>query len=118
MEVYAHRRKYWQEIGAVLTVTDRDARSAYLDEIRRKLTRYGMPEQMPERWPLRRRLYLKTVNTLSPLLTRGVFGSRKRELGLDWPADAETMIGMRRLTSLQECVETVLNDDVPGDLVE
>lgn len=28
------------------------------------------------------------------------------------------MIGMQRLTSLQHCVETVLVDDVPGDLVE
>ena len=46
------------------------------------------------------------------------FGERKRELGLDWPAEAETMIGMQRLTSLQRCVETVLADDIPGDLVE
>jgi O-methyltransferase len=28
------------------------------------------------------------------------------------------MIGMQRLTSLQHCVETVLADDIPGDLVE
>ena len=28
------------------------------------------------------------------------------------------MIGMQRLTSLQRCVETVLADDIPGDLVE
>ncbi len=32
---------------------------------------------------------------------------------MDWPADAETMMGMRRLTSLQQCVETVLNEDIP-----
>ncbi len=46
------------------------------------------------------------------------FDEQKRNLGLDWPAQAETMIGMRRLTSLQSCVETVLSDDIPGDLVE
>ncbi len=28
------------------------------------------------------------------------------------------MIGMERLTSLQQCVETVLAEDIPGDLVE
>ena len=28
------------------------------------------------------------------------------------------MVGMQRLTSLQQCVETVLAEDVPGDLVE
>ena len=74
---------------------------------------------MPAQWPLRRRLLLKTVNTLNPMLRRiDPFGQRKRDLGLDWPAEAETMIGMQRLTSLQHCVETVLADDIPGDLVE
>jgi O-methyltransferase len=107
------------EIGAVLNVTEGDARAASLDLIRRKLTRYGIEEQMPPRWPLRRRLLLRTVNTLNPMLRRtSPFGHAKRDLGLDWPANAETMIGMQRLTSLQHCVETVLADDVPGDLVE
>ena len=46
------------------------------------------------------------------------FGRRKRDLGLYWPPEAETMIGMQRLTSLQRCVETVLADDIPGDLIE
>jgi O-methyltransferase len=107
------------EIGAVLTVTDRDVRSRYLDLIRRNLTRYGMHERTPAQWPMRRRVLLKTVNAVMPMLNRATpFGQSKRELGLDWPAAAETMIGMRRLTSLQQCVETVLDDDVPGDLVE
>jgi O-methyltransferase len=78
-----------------------------------------MHERMPARWPLRRRLLLKTFNTLNAMGMRtSPFGQRKRDLGLDWPAEAETMIGMQRLTSLQRCVETVLADDVPGDLVE
>jgi hypothetical protein len=41
-----------------------------------------------------------------------------RELGWDWPDDAETMIGMARLGCIQECVETALRDQVPGDLME
>lgn len=99
--------------------TEGDARSASLDLIRRQLTRTGIREQMPLRWPLRRRLLLKTVNALNPMLMhRSPFGQRKRDLSLDWPADAETMIGMQRLTSLQRCVETVLAGDIPGDLVE
>ena len=52
------------------------------------------------------------------LVRRRPFDKHKRDLGLDWPVEALTMIGMKRLTSLQECVETVLRDDVPGDLVE
>jgi O-methyltransferase len=100
-------------------VTDYDVRSLYLDLIRRNLTRYGMHERMPARWPLRRRLLFKTANTLNAM-RHGMspFDERKRDLGLDWPAEAETMIGMQRLTSLQRCVETVLADDIPGDLVE
>jgi len=42
----------------------------------------------------------------------------EREVGLDWPAHAETMIGIKRLDALQRCVETVLADGVNGDLVE
>jgi O-methyltransferase len=98
-----------------LTVTDRDARSLYLDLIRRDLTRYGIDELVPVRWPLRRPL-LKTLSLM--LVRKRLFDRRKRDLGLDWPADAETMIGMQRLTSLQRSVETVLADDIPGDLVE
>ena len=102
-----------------MTVTDYDVRSLYLDLLRRNLTRYGMHEQMPAHWPLRRRLLLKVVNTVLPRITgMNTPDQNKRELGLDWPAEAETMIGMRRLTSLQQSVETVLNDDIPGDLIE
>lgn len=107
------------EIGTVLAVTDREAPSLYLDRIRRELTRYGMRERMPAEWSLRRRLLVRTYGTLAPIVMRtNPFGERKRDLGLDWPAEAETMIGMQRLTSLQHCVETVLADDIPGDLVE
>jgi O-methyltransferase len=102
-----------------VTITDHDVRSLYLDLLRRNLTRYGMHERVPSEWPLRRRLLLKTVNTLTPVLRGSTSSDRSaRDLGLDWPAEAETMIGMERLTSLQHCVETVLEEDVPGDLIE
>jgi O-methyltransferase len=38
--------------------------------------------------------------------------------GEDWPSLAHTMIGLKRLDNLQECVETVIKDEVPGDLIE
>jgi len=41
-----------------------------------------------------------------------------REAGLDWPARAESMIGLHRMDNLRYCVEEVLRDDVPGDLIE
>lgn len=99
-----------------MTVTHRDSRSAYLDLLRRDLTRYGSDELVPVGWGLLHRPLFKLGNLM--LVRKRAFDSRKRDLGLDWPADALTMIGMKRLTSLQECVETVLAEDVPGDLVE
>jgi hypothetical protein len=48
-------------------------------------------------------------------------GPLKHELrydGRDWPLFGETMIGVRRLDQLQEAVETVLAERVPGDLIE
>ncbi|HEY3265402.1 MAG TPA: TylF/MycF family methyltransferase [Armatimonadota bacterium] len=41
-----------------------------------------------------------------------------REDGADWPAYAHTMVGLHRLNNIQFCVESVLNDNVPGDLIE
>lgn len=42
----------------------------------------------------------------------------EREEGRSWPSYADTMVGLRRLDNLQECIESVLHDDVPGDLIE
>lgn len=41
-----------------------------------------------------------------------------RIVGKGWPSSAHTMIGLRRLENIQSCVETVLKDGVPGDLLE
>ncbi len=106
-----------------MTVTDRDmrspfldTRSAYLNLLRRSLTRYGSDELVPVGWNFLGRPLFNTRNLL--LVRKRPFNEHARKLGLDWPADALTMIGMQRLTSLQHCVETVLEEDVPGDLVE
>ena len=46
------------------------------------------------------------------------YDPKLREMGWDWPARAESMIGLRRMDNIQECIQTVLRDDVPGDLIE
>ena len=46
------------------------------------------------------------------------YDPRERENGRDWPPRAESMIGLRRMDNIQFCVETVLRDGVPGDLIE
>ena len=46
------------------------------------------------------------------------FDESVRAEGLDWPARAHTMIGLKRLANVRTCVESVLADGVPGDLIE
>ncbi len=41
-----------------------------------------------------------------------------RETGRDIPSQAHSMIGLRRMNNLQSCIEQVLADGVPGDLIE
>src|SRR5262245_25903556 len=38
--------------------------------------------------------------------------------GWGWPARAMSMIGLRRLNNLERCVEYVMANDVPGDVIE
>ena len=46
------------------------------------------------------------------------FDLKLRTGGHDWPRHAKTMIGVKGLDNLQRCVETVLHEGIPGDLVE
>ena len=46
------------------------------------------------------------------------FDPEQRTEGRDWPPTADTMVGLKRLDNLQACVESVLRDRVPGDLIE
>jgi O-methyltransferase len=41
-----------------------------------------------------------------------------RENGKDWPVRGTTMVGMRRLDQLQRCIETIVADSIPGDVIE
>ena len=38
--------------------------------------------------------------------------------GFDWPLQGLTMVGLKRLDDLQECVESVVDQGVVGDLIE
>lgn len=46
------------------------------------------------------------------------FDEQARELGMDLPTEAHTMVGRRRLDHVQQCLERVIADGVPGDFVE
>lgn len=46
------------------------------------------------------------------------YDAQARENGLDWPVRAESMIGLKRMSNIQHCIEQIVRDDVPGDLIE
>jgi len=76
------------------------ARNLYLDLLIKTLTNtiYGDPSINP-------------ANT-------GPFQLKLRLEGRDWPAVAHTMIGVRRLENVRELAQQVIDEGIPGDLVE
>jgi len=42
----------------------------------------------------------------------------QRREGLDWPANAETMVGLKRLENILYCISEIFYKKVPGDLIE
>jgi hypothetical protein len=70
-----------------------------------------------------KRFFVNVLSTLARLndwqiVKNVVFTDGEREQGLGWPIQADTMIGLKRLDNIQFCVENVLKDDIPGDLIE
>lgn len=93
----------------------------YLDLMKRCLTNSlnGDREMQVVRSNGLRTTLLNTV--LKPdwhIVEKRPYDPEKRANGRDWPASAETMIGLKRLDNLQRCVEDILHENVPGDLIE
>lgn len=41
-----------------------------------------------------------------------------RAAGMDWPPEAESMIGLARMDNLMQCLLSVLDEGIPGDVAE
>lgn len=104
-----------------------DARAAaYLDLMKRCVTRAAFPEDhqplTPRRGTWQRAVYEPIRRLLArrdlELVHRVRSDPESRLEGLGWPAHAETMVGLRRLDDVQDCVVSALQAGVPGDLVE
>jgi O-methyltransferase len=74
----------------------------YLDLLKRCVTRLLFPD----------------LSLAYDLVTTSPMVPSARWEGKDWPAEAETMVGMLRLNQLQAAIVNVLEHSVPGDLVE
>lgn len=79
-----------------------------LRAIRALVERYGLKIVEPH-WVPWQHEYAK----MDPIEKR-----KLRERGFGWPLRAHTFLSLDRLNNIQHCVETVLRDEVPGDLIE
>ncbi|MBD3306099.1 macrocin O-methyltransferase [candidate division KSB3 bacterium] len=52
------------------------------------------------------------------LVKKRGFSEYQRQEGRVWPGYADTMIGLKRLDNLQECIESVIEEGIGGDLIE
>lgn len=104
-----------------------DGALLYLDLMKKVLTRVIAPDLLfaeghaySRGWRLWARKALDPVLAkLGYCLARRVeFDLSRRIGGEDWPATAETMIGIKRLDNIGFCLQSVLKAGVEGDVIE
>ena len=95
----------------------------YLDLLKKCLTRSIFGEKYRSLPADNDSLLVKTMSkwlaTKDLQIVRAAnYDPHAREEGLDWPEEGETMIGLKRLQNLQDCITDVVQRNVPGDLIE
>ncbi len=98
----------------------------YLDLMKKCLTRLLFPEKYsrimrPKTLPRRiawRWLQPLLAHFRVDIVQRVPADPEARQEGLDWPFEAETMIGLKRLNNLEACITDVIRQGIPGDLIE
>jgi O-methyltransferase len=113
-------------VGPEALAGSREAPRLYLSLLKGVLTRYVVGDEAhrpltPSR-PVKRAVTRLLLGSLSraglELVRKHPFDAAVRAEGRDWPPEAETMVGLRRLDNLQTCIEDVHFRRVPGDLIE
>ena len=99
----------------------------YLDLMKKILTRVLAPDLLLVEGHRHSRGWRRwTRQVLDPALAKFgyclarpiEFDLSRRIGGEDWPAGAETMIGIKRLDNISACLQSILRDGVPGDVIE
>jgi hypothetical protein len=85
-------------------------RTAYLDLLKLSLCDLAGAGTRTISWTGDRRVFSRELSGDDQLEWRAG--------GRDWPLNALTMVGLRRLDDLQACVESVVGDGIDGDLIE
>lgn len=123
---HATRRKGQERVMNNSTSPTLEQANIYLHLLKRALTTYPLE--------LNEKLMVPALRDMAPNLTRQIahwgvvcqsmvnksagYDPVLRSIGLDWPAEAMTMIGLYRLDNIEQCVTNVLRRNVPGDLAE
>jgi O-methyltransferase len=103
-----------------------EVRKLYIDLMKNALTRYAFGETWQHYEPrpggLRHMVFRRIRSVLDKrnleIVSRFVFNADARAQGSDWPPEADTMVGLRRLDNLEFCVSDVIESGVPGDFIE
>ncbi len=103
--------------------------SLYIDLLKKVLVDYHRMER-GETPPVKRNMNHKPrywfIYLLESLLKNSSFTIREKVLydkekrlnGKDWPAYAESMIGLKRMENIEFCVNDTIKNNIPGDLIE
>jgi len=118
-------------LGVILAeIISETAAQLYLDLMKKCLTRFIFPETyrpVTTRPPMRLNPFFWAMYPLvTPVLAKldlklfhyVPFDPVARADGQEWPPEADTMIGLKRLDNLQYCVTEVMRKNVPGDFIE
>lgn len=100
----------------------------YLELMKTTLTdlhRSGMTEYRPAKGRKLKMLVKPVLSVLQKWEKRDLtvcekvkFKTEERLNGKDWPLYADTMIGYKRLSNVQDCIIDVITNNVEGDLIE
>jgi O-methyltransferase len=61
--------------------------------------------------------FMRLINRLNyDLVQVKKYDLGKRINGEDWPENAESMIGLKRMNNIQHCIEQIIKDNIEGDL--
>lgn len=110
--------------------TTAELRDLYLDLVKRSLTG-ALAEDNDSilggvRWQGQKSLKKRAANVVAraagkldlEIAYKKPYDAVARESGLDWPSRAESMIGLKRMSNIQDCIATIMTEDVPGDFIE
>jgi O-methyltransferase len=110
--------------------SDAELRELYLDLLKRSLTGAldhdndtvlgGVRTQGMRDW--RKRIANgvgKVANRFNfEIAYKKAYDPKLREEGRDWPSRAVSMVGLKRMQNIQDCIAAIEEEGIPGDLIE